>query len=52
MPKRVFSGQTKHNILSNDSFAYYYIVIKKEEMADIFAVLQPLSGDAYMIYNI
>jgi len=51
-PKRVYPGQYKHSIMANDSFTYYYMVITKEQIQPIFAHLMPLTGKAYMIYNV
>ncbi|CDW71154.1 UNKNOWN [Stylonychia lemnae] len=46
--KRLYSGQQKHTLMSNDSYSTYYIPVKKQNITDVFGVLQPLVGDVYM----
>ena len=50
--KRIYAGQTKHSQMHKDSFTFYYLSLSKDEVEDVFAVLQPLTGDAYALYNI
>jgi hypothetical protein len=45
-PKRIVSGVAKHSMMSGKSFAYYYLPVSATHMADVLAILTPLSGDA------
>ena len=38
--------------MANDSFAYYYLTITKDQIQPVFAHLTPLAGKAYMIYHV
>eukprot|EP00347_Sterkiella_histriomuscorum_P020253 403338511 len=51
-PRRIYSGQSKHTIMSNESFGLYYISVNQKETSDVFAVLQTMTGEAYIEYSL
>jgi len=38
--------------MGNDSFATYYISLKKENISDVYGVLQQLIGSVYMTFRV
>ena len=38
--------------MSNESFGLYYISVNQKETSDVFAVLQTMTGEAYIEYSL
>lgn len=38
--------------MSNDSYGLYYLTVPQKETSDVFAVLQTMTGEAYLEYNL
>ncbi len=51
-PKRVYPGQTKHQIMFKDSVNYYYLTLTVDTISDLVAVLTPMVGDADLYVQI
>jgi len=51
-PKRIYSGQTKHQIMQSSSVNYYYLTVNEDSVGDIVAVLTNLVSDADLYVQI
>jgi hypothetical protein len=51
-PKRIYSGQTKHQIMQSSSVNYYYLTVNEDSVGDIVAVLTNLVNDADLYVQI